>query len=137
MENSVSILEKFYTILNVASLTDVITGEVFMSDKPKDREVEDVVINVLSNPDVRITERASARLSLVDGYVNVNIFCKATKSDTPDTLRFKTLTPIVVGLIDEQYKEGIYLSVESDNIFRDTGNSNMFYNNLRINFQIH
>lgn len=133
MTTDIEILEKFYSLINVAAITGIINGEVWTVVKPVGRELEDIVINTLTN-----VESNNNRLNV--GVVNINVFTKEKADHRPDGVKIKGfLSAVSLALgIDEDSGKGnqvqLNYKVESLKTFRDIDNPLMYFSNIRLNF---
>jgi len=125
------ILGKFYELLNVSSITDIIDGEIWKIVKPVGREFEDIVINTLTNEN-------SNNGHLNTGVVNINSFTFETAGHTPDTLRMQTINNVIIAALNMQFGEGNFerlnFRIISQKTFRDNDNPLMFFSNLKISY---
>jgi len=131
MITDIEIASKFFNILNVPALTDMITGKVWLLRKPVGRMQEDIVINVL-------TSTAAANLHLITGIVNINTFTQENTDHTPNGVRIKQLNDVLVSVLGltngEAYNGLISYKVQSQKTFRDTDNNALYFSNLRLEF---
>lgn len=133
MTTDIEILEQFYSLINVTGVTSIISGEVWTVVKPVGRELEDVVINTLTN-----NESNNNRLNV--GVININVFTKEKADHRPDGVKIKSfLSAISLALlIDEDSGKGsqvqLNYKVESQKTFRDNDNPLMYFSNIRLNF---
>jgi hypothetical protein len=125
------ILGLFFKIINVSDITTLISGMVWIGEKPVDRSVEDIVINMLnSKPDFNG--------ELHTGYVNVNCFTKANEFHTRDAARIDTITDAVLIALDIVLNEGhsgaLHYRLESQKTLRDYDDPTMYYSNIKLKF---
>ena len=93
METSVSILKYIYKILNRNELTDNITGAIYLLQKPKNSEKEDIVINA-------IYLKSGHYQDIQNGEANINIYSKNINGQ-PNTLRLQEISEIVIKLLKD------------------------------------
>lgn len=127
MTNSFNIVTRFYRILNVEDITSIIDGNIYKFKKPVDRKAQDIVIGMLTNPADR----------LQNGWVNINCYCIETALKTPDTETLDVITNAVLSVLSDNHQQEMYFHVESQNVFQDNECPEMYYSNIKINFQIH
>ncbi len=131
MKTDNEILTLFFQLLNVASVTSGITGGIYKGEKPLNSELEDIVINIIYNKTVN-------RNHLQTGVVNINIFSKETQLHTRPAVRLDELTNLVLTALNLLYNEGVtgQLSyyLDSQKVFRDNDNTQLFYSNIRLDF---
>ena len=126
MKSSFDILNALYKLLNVSDVTSDITGKIYKGVVPKTSQLEDIEINVLTNPNGY----------LQDGYANVNLYCIEDASGRVNTKRLSEITNIVTPLVDDVEKEGFYFQIDNQGgIFKDQDRDKMYFFNLKLNYQ--
>lgn len=118
---------RFYTLINVTSITSLIDGEIFQGEKPIDREKQDITVNVLVNTNSRRVK---------NGIININAYCKASQNGMKNSLKMKQIVEAITNLLDNEKGQNMYFFVENQNDFRDSVNSKMYYSNIRVRFNI-
>jgi len=121
-----------YDILNVPSLTGVITGDVYLSDdRPLNSQLEDVEINTIT-----MTQEPYPQ----EGVMNVNIYVPdmalsigGVNQYKPNKSRLKTIIEIVKELIVNQTNKYISLNITNELMLSERSIRQSFIN-LRIEF---
>lgn len=99
MKTGLDMITDAYMIINVPEITDVITGDIYPLERPKNSDKEDIVINALP-----ITSDQQQK-----GVFNINVHVPNLASlkingnpdDTiPDITRLKLITNLVVSKIN-------------------------------------
>lgn len=125
------ILSKFFRLVNVQGVTSVINGKVYIGEKPVARELEDIVIGVL-------TSKSEFNGELLTGEININCFTKAIGNHTRDARKLNLITQAVITALDLTYDEGnsggLHYKLLSQKTFRDFDNPIMFYSNIKMKF---
>jgi len=128
VKTTFDVLTWLYTILNVASVTTTIDGEVWKSKPPADRVCRDIVINSLPiswGPDVQ------------DGIINVNCYCKDLDNGVRDESNLKAMTDAAIArLLAYSNTTGVYFHFEIENqaVYNDHDRPGMSYSNIRVKF---
>ena len=126
MKSSFDILTALYKILNVTDLTSVITGKIYKGVVPGESQLEDIEINVLTNPNEY----------LQNGYVNLNIYMIEDSRGRTNTKRFSEIINIVTPLVDDVEGSGIHFQMENQSgVLKDQDRDKMYFINLKINYQ--
>ena len=122
MTTSFEIADKFYSILNVSSLTDEV--QVYLDRRPTDLQAESVTVIPLTN--------------LIDniqnGYININIHAKDNSDGTPDSTRLQALTALVRAALDDYASGATYFTFRVTNQELLSDERGWSYINLRIEF---
>jgi len=125
------ILSRFFKLINVSSVLDEIDGQVWIGEKPIDREFEDIVINML-------TSKQEFNSELMIGIININCFSRMNVQNMRDSARLIALTGFVISALNFAFGEGsdgpLSYRIESQKTFRDNDNPRMYYSNLKLNF---
>lgn len=131
MITDVKILGTLYTLLNVAGVTGLINGELWKVSKPVDRQLEDIVLNSLTNLNTN-----NHHLNI--GVININSFTRANADHTANTLRLQAIHDAIITALDivgGQLTYGLLNGrIEQQKTFRDNDDPLMFFSNIRINF---
>lgn len=133
MVTDIDILEKFYQLINVTSVTNLIDGEIWTVVKPVARQFEDVVINALTN-----SESNNNRLNV--GVVNINVFVKEKQDRRPDAIKLKSFISAIHTALNIEVESGkgqygqLNYKIESQKTFRDNEDPLMYFANIRLNF---
>ena len=122
---------EIFRLLNVPTITSVITGNIIKGRRPSDSELEDIVINTVTTGDG----------TRQFGVSNVNIYVKdisgPTKSGNKllmNAARLATLTNLVKPLLEETDGEDFALWIESTRPVAEP-EINQHFMNIRIEFQ--
>lgn len=131
MITDIEILGLFYKILNVPAITSIINGEIWKIAKPVGRELEDIVINMLTN-----SQATSMRFN--NGIININSFTIETQTHEPDSLRLKQINDLIISELNFENGKSIEGQLDfrliSQKTFRDNDNNLMYYSNLKIEY---
>jgi len=120
------IVDVLYAIINVASVTDLLDGEVYRFKKPLNNQLRDITIRPLVNNQNVDTQ------SIV---VNVNIFAKDLESGIADEANLKPMTEAVVVVLEAYNSGAVFFKVKinSQLLLDDNEDPLMSYSNLRLN----
>lgn len=126
MKSSFNILSSVFQAINISSVTDVITGKVYIGDVPDGDQLENISIKTLNNPNKYVQE----------GYINVNIHLLGTKSGRPNLKRFEEILNVVFPLVENNSNNDVYFQIDDDKgIFKDQDADSMYFYNLKLIFQ--
>ena len=126
MKSSSKISSILYKVISVPVLSDEITGAIYKGYVPLKSQLENIEINVLTNPNKYIT----------DGYANINIYCIEDDKGRANTKRIEEISDIIRPLIEDTEHSGIYFQLENESgILRDQKRDKMSFVNFKINFQ--
>lgn len=129
MESSLAISSALFQLVNVPVLQSEITGKVYIGDFPSGDQLENVTINVLTNPNKYLQE----------GYCNLNAYVKEIKAGRPPLERFQSIINILIPLIRDASKDNLYFFQIDDDKgwFKDPDNDGIWFYNLRVAYQKH
>jgi len=122
MTTSFEVADKFYSILNVSSLTDEI--QIYLDRRPTDLQEESVTVIPLTNQIDNIQ----------NGYLNINIHAKDNSDGTPDSTRLQALTTLVRAALDDYASGATYFAFRVTNQELLSDERGWSYVNLRIEF---
>lgn len=126
MKSSIDILSALYQILNVAPITDEITGKVYIGEIPGGDQLENLSLNTLANQNAY----------LQSGFANVNIYVPEVKAGRANLERFKQLIDIAVPLLEDTSGSDVFFQIDDDKgIFKDQDRDSMYFYNIRLTFQ--
>ena len=133
MKTTFDVLNTIYPVLNVASVTDLINGEVWRRKKPLNRQFQDIVI--LSLP-----VSGEYDSDLQEGTFMVNIFCPNTRDGLPDETTLKSITDAVILVLqdfEDTSSTGYFiLTINSENLMSDENDEMMSFVNIRVNYTL-
>jgi Na+/H+ antiporter NhaB len=125
------ILALLFKIINVSGITSIITGKVYVGEKPLESIKEDIVIGMLTN-------KHEANGTLITGEININCFVTAINNHTRNASRLSTITDAVITVLNLSYDEGhtstLNYKIVSQKTFRDFDNPSLYYSNIRLKF---
>lgn len=132
MKTSLDLVNIVYQILKGnTALTTALTGSVYKV-RPAGSTKEDIVINSIGVDN----------MPMQYGVVNVNIHVPnktvklgSIQDSVPDTARFKTLTDMVIALVDDVWAEDYNMGVQRQSLIKEQG-VNEHYSNVRIEFNL-
>lgn len=127
MKSSFEIQNILYRLLNVASITNAIDGEIHKGHVPAGSQKQDVEINVLANENKY----------LQTGFINVNFYCKQIQENAANFKKLDEVNLLLMGLIDGKQAENVNLQVEQQtgpHKDKEPGRDGMYYTNLKIKF---
>lgn len=132
MKTGLDVTSVLFKKLNVVAVKSAITGNIYKDEKPKNSELEDIVINCLPvSADQPQRTTANVNIHVPDMTVGVN----TENQRVPNHNKLKAIKAVVMPYI-ETVGEGDYMySVASTNVFRDTANTELIMN-IRIDFII-
>jgi len=116
-----------YKALNVAAVTDFISGDIYKGITPAKSQLQDIEIKVLTNNNKY----------LQNGYVNINFYCQQIREGIPDNKKLSEVTTILMNLIDKKNIQGILFDVESQTGAikdQEPGRDGIFFTNLKVKF---
>ncbi|WP_142783351.1 hypothetical protein [Changchengzhania lutea] len=126
MKSSIDIASKLYKVLNVASVTDEITGKVYINDVPDGDQLENISVKTLTNPN----------RYLQVGYANLNIYVPEVISGRANLNRFQDILAVVLPLVKDNIYDGLSFQIDDDKgIFKDKDRDSMYFYNLKLTFQ--
>ena len=126
MKSSLDIIEKVYQLINVTSVTSIISGKVYATGRPSSSQLEDIEINTLANN--------SEYLQL--GFVNINIYVKEIEAGRPNLAKFKQVIDVLIPLLDDVKLDEITIQIDDDKgIFKDNEKDNEYFYNLKLTYQ--
>jgi hypothetical protein len=131
MKSGLDMVKDGFTVLNIPALTDNISGNVYMLERPKNSTEEDVVINSLP---ITADQFQNGVFNVNIHVPNLNPKINGKLDDTiPNVPRLKAITDIVVKLLN--LHDGFDFSFSLSNggqPIRDTDLN--WYFNIRVNY---
>lgn len=130
MKTVTDILDHFYSIVNVATITNIIGGTVYRLEKPKDSESQDIVLRSLSI-------NGNNRGDIQSGTMMVNCFAQNhLKTGRPNEVYLDSVTDAVVSVLEGYADTSTYLALDivSQNILPDEQNEKMCFSNIRVDY---
>ncbi len=127
MKTTWDIMNFLYPIINAASVTSLIDGEVYREKKPVNSELQDIVIKPLTNNDVGDVAQEST--------VNINIYCKKLKEGMFNETKLKEITDAVITELEAYVNASndyFDFDIVSQKPFDDKDNEKMSFNNIRL-----
>ena len=125
------ILTEIYKLLNVTSVTTAIDGKIYKGEKPVNRQLQDIVIGLLTNTKGTLDK-------IQTGIININIFCKESVYHLRNNTKLNEITASVINalLLFEGQNDiaAFHIVLDSQKVFRDNDDLEMFYNNIRLDF---
>lgn len=123
-----------YRILNIDSIVDNISGDVYVSQRPDNSELEDISINTIA-----LTQSYSPQIA--DSNVNIHvpdikIKVGSTPQYKPNNLRMKEIAAIVLSELRNSNVEGAKLQIGSQTVIQET-EIHQHYVNIRISWSVH
>lgn len=125
MKTPLNIISDFFDILNITELTSIITGGIYKIDKPKDSELQDIVINNLF-----MTGKEN---EVQNGDFNINIYAKNIQGVT-DTNTLQIISDKVLEILENYNQKVTSLNFEviDFNILKDMQQNSMSYLNIKL-----
>ena len=127
MKSSFNIESIIYKALNIAAVTDFISGSIYKGTAPAKSQLQDVEIKVLVNNNKY----------LQNGFVNINFYCQQIKEGIPNNKKLSEVNDILMTLIDNRLIQGVLLDVESQTGAikdQEPGRDGIFFTNLKVKF---
>lgn len=127
MKSNFDILNTLFKVLNVTNITNQISGKICKIKPYKNSQNEDIIINVLTNPNGYIQ----------NGFANINIYVPDDENGI-NTKRLKELIDIVTPLIDNVIYDDFRFQIYSqlgpfvDSEFK---RDNLHFINIKLNYQ--
>ncbi len=127
MITALKITEYIYEILNVSSLTSLISGNVYRIDKPKSSEKEDVVINILPLP-------SGFYKKIQNGTLNINCYCKIING-VANIRRLQLIENKVIEILENynQANNNFYYEISETHILKELQQNSMSFSNIKLN----
>jgi len=122
-----------YKILNVSSLTSIITGSIYRISKPIDSQLEDIVINSIGN-------LSSKEVTGVNnGLLNINIYVSKVNG-FPNISRLDIIKDKVIQLIEEsssyQSANSFFIKILSTNLFTEQEQNTVNFYNIKLQINL-
>ena len=131
MKTGFDILERFYVILNVASITSKINGRIYRRVKPPNSELQDITILTLTTANKKDVQPAT---------IIINIYCKNLQYGVPNETKLNQIADAVIAVLEAYTQSAgtnyFDLDLISENTMQDDDQSTMSYTSLRINCMI-
>lgn len=126
MKSSLDVIENTYQLINVTSVTSIISGKVYATGRPSGSQLEDIEINTLSNiPD-----------HLQQGFLNVNIYAKEIEAGRPNLAKFKQVIDVLIPILEDARTDDFFIQIDDDKgIFKDNEQDNTYFYNLKLTYQ--
>lgn len=132
MKTGIQMIRDGYAIVNVPAVKNIISGAVYLGERPQNSVKQDVVFNTL----------ALTNEQLQQGVFNVNIHCpnKAnvvidgeTDNTQPDIEAFTEITLVVANILNDYVGFDFKLYAQNTGLLlRDTDGT--WYVNIRVNY---
>lgn len=117
----------FYKILNVTELTNIISGGIYRGEKPKNSELEDVVINSLPLASGKTKE-------VQNGIININCYSKNING-VANIQRLELISNKVIELLDNfsQGETPLNFEIIETHTLKELQQNSMSFVNIKIN----
>ena len=127
MNSSLDVLSALYQVVNIPSVTDTITGAVYIGEAPHAKKnKQNIELNVLDNKN----------RYLQNGYCNVNISLIETQSGRPDLGKFKEVVNVLKDLLQDAQHDNYWFQIEDDKgVFKDQDRDSVYLYNFKLTFQ--
>lgn len=138
MKTGIKMVQDGYSVVNVDAVKNAITGKVYMYARPKNSNVQDVVLNTLTLSNTQVQE----------GVFNCNIHCPnkkdvviggKTDNTQPDIAALDAISQIVTDLLNIYIGNDFRLRAQNTGVLlRDVDGT--WYVNIRVyysSFQNH
>ena len=132
MKTIEDVLNSFFTIVNVATVTDILGGSIYRIEKDLNSTDQDLVLSPLPI-------NGAQRTSLQDGTIMINCFSENhIKTGRPDEIYLNSITDVVLDVLEDFADLSTYFNFEviSQNIYPDTTNESLSFSNIRVNYLI-
>lgn len=123
-----------YRILNVDSIVNNISGDVYVNQRPDNSELEDISINTIA-----LTQSYSPQIA--DSNVNIHIPDIKVKIGSnqqykPNNLRMKEIASLVLSELRNSNVEGSKLQIFSQTVIQEA-EIHQHYVNIRVSWSVH
>lgn len=123
-----------YRILNIDSIVDSISGDVYVGQRPDNSELEDICINTIA-----LTQSHSPQIA--DSNVNIHIPDIKIKIGQnpqykPNNLRMKEIAETVLSELRNSNTEGAKLQIGSQIVIPEAA-IHQHYVNIRVSWSVH
>lgn len=126
MKYSSEIARALYKVINKPEVKNEISGTIYKGYVPRKSQLEDIEINILTNPNEYVT----------NGYANINIYCIEDNEGRVNTKRIEEILSLIIPLIEDTKESGIHFQLEGQSGFlRDRNRDKMSFYNMKINYQ--
>lgn len=129
MKSDIEIKDDIYKYIKGSALEKAVTGKLKKTIRPKDSNLEDIVISILDNGAGQMQE----------AFVNVNIYVPDDMRDGQSeekTIRLRELCKIAYNLLEVGRGESYRFILEKQRVFEVNGKNEHFINNKLLYRQI-
>lgn len=128
MKTDIDIKDDIYLFIKGSRLAYEVNGELRKTVRPKDSNLEDIVISVLANQNAQIQE----------AFVNVNIYVKdvyRNNQNEEDTIRLRTLCNLAKSLLKSGRGNDFRFVLDSQRVLEVEGKAEHYINNKLLYMQ--
>lgn len=128
MKTDIDIKDDIYLFIKGSRLAYEVNGELRKTVRPKDSNLEDIVISVLANQNAQIQE----------AFVNVNIYVKdvyRNNQNEEDTIRLRTLCNLAKSLLKLGRGNDFRFVLDSQRVLEVEGKAEHYINNKLLYMQ--
>ena len=128
MKTDIDIKDDIYLFIKGSRLAYEVNGELRKTVRPKDSNLEDIVISVLANQNAQIQE----------AFVNVNIYVKdvyRNNQNEEDTIRLRTLCNLAKSLLKLGRGDDFRFVLDSQRVLEVEGKAEHYINNKLLYMQ--
>lgn len=132
MKTGIQMVRDGYGIVNIDAVKNLITGKVYLFARPKNSEVQDIVLNTLALTNEQVQ----------NGVFNCNVHCPnksnvvindETDTTQPDIAALDEISAFVTNILNDYVGYDFRLSAQNTGIpIRDVDNT--WYVNIRVNY---
>lgn len=129
MKSDIEIKDDIYKFIKGSMLEKAVSGKLKKTRRPKDSNLEDVVISILDNRSGQMQE----------AFVNVNIYVPDDMRDgqaEEKTIRLRELCKIAYDLLEVGRGESFRFTLDKQRVFEVNGKNEHFINNMLLYKQI-
>lgn len=119
-----------FSLLNVDAINNIISGDVYMFERPKNSAVQDIVLNTLALTGVQL-QAGVFNVNIHSPNVKGVVIAGETDNTLPDIAFFDAACTAVVEILKDYNGFDYYLSVDTPGIpIRDTDGT--WFVNIRV-----
>lgn len=129
MKSDIEIKDDIYKLIKGSALEKAITGKLKKTRRPKDSNLEDIVISMLDNENGQMQE----------AFVNVNIYVPDDMRDgqaEEKTIRLRELCKIAYNLLEVGRGESYRFTLAKQRVLEVNGKNEHFINNKLLYKQV-
>jgi hypothetical protein len=129
MKTTFDIVAELYSVINVASVTDLLDGGIHRSKRPERSEKKKGIV-IVPLPVYQGNQVVN------DGVVNINIYAPPLSNNMVDIVTLKEITEAVMTVIEAYDNTTNYWLFEIDSHELITDERDETFSNLRVNYYV-